>query len=132
MISEPSIIGPKPLKTQTVWALTQLEGVCDLGSLKKTKLFPTNTTQDGLQFFLQNKKHTYIPVTGDAEHQVILALIYSNTFHTMQSNLYVNSLLVSHLSFRPPSAIFVLFKRPAFSNSCKHIKSALKSAIFKR
>lgn len=34
-------------------ALTQLEGVCDLGSLKKTRLFPTNTTQEGLQFFLQ-------------------------------------------------------------------------------
>lgn len=38
------------LKTQGT--LTQLDGVCDLGSLKKTKLFPTKTTQDRLQFFL--------------------------------------------------------------------------------
>lgn len=39
-----------PLIKQRI--LTQLDGVCDLGSLKKTKLFPTKTTQDRLQFFL--------------------------------------------------------------------------------
>ncbi len=33
-----------------------------------------------------------------------------------------SSLMTPHLSFRPPSAIFVLFKRPAFSNSWERIK----------
>lgn len=56
-ITNNSIHFLKSLIKESVCALTQLEGVCDLGSLKKTKLFPTNTTQEGLQFFLQPNKN---------------------------------------------------------------------------
>lgn len=50
--------GVKSVNIEFVCTLTQLEGVCDFGSLKKTRLFPTKTTQDGLQFFLQPNRNT--------------------------------------------------------------------------
>lgn len=50
-----SLISQGTFTASLLQGLTQLQGVCDFGSLKKTKLFPTNTTHDGLQFFLQHR-----------------------------------------------------------------------------
>lgn len=71
-----------------------------------------------------NNKHMY---TG----QMTPSSAFWNTIHTkqMQSNWPVLSLMglvMPHLSFLPPSAIFVLFRRPAFSNSWEHINKGLK------
>jgi len=46
------------IRRWTELSLTQLSGFWLLGSLKKTRLFPTSTTHDGFQFFLNMTQKT--------------------------------------------------------------------------
>lgn len=74
--------------------------------------------------------HVYL---SDSALQIILTIIYSNTIFIQRDAILIqlfvfhgSGLMTPHLSFRPPSAIFVLFRRPAFSNSSEHNKRGLK------
>lgn len=85
---------------------------------KENQTVPNQNYPGRAPILPRNNKHMY---TG----QMTFSSAFSNTFHTkqMQSNWPVLSLMglvMPHLSFLPPSAIFVLFRRPAFSNSWEH------------
>lgn len=83
--------------------------VSDQHHPRKAPIFPATQT------------HTYTDQIGFRtwNHTCLQSCKQMQSFFVVVNG---RGLVTPHLSFRPPSAIFVLFKRPAFSSSWEHIK----------